>query len=137
MKITILLAALLLSACAQVVPYVAKPGISNPSSVIEQALMEQKEDRRPEFVRVTGEYVEFGKNTTGEINGFTGKTSVHRNVTRLYWRSVHTSTVYTKRANVIIQFRSAQGSLLAQVVTDDVTKGEQLIDAVETMKINE
>ncbi len=46
---------------AQVVPYTARTDVPNPESVIEQAFTEQERDIRPESVRTTAEYVEFGQ----------------------------------------------------------------------------
>lgn len=96
--------------------------------------MEQDADRRPDYVRTTKEYVEYGLGSTAKFNEFTSTTTANRHVTRLYFRSIATEKVYTKRKSVIVQFRNDKGTLLAQVVTDDLEKGQRLVDAVETMK---
>lgn len=135
MRLTVTIAALLLAGCAaQEVPYTARGDTRHPESVIEQVLMEQEEDRRPDYVRTTAEYVEYGRGATAKYNEFSEKTTTRRNVTRLYFRSVATEKVYTKRKAVIVQFRSTQGTLLATVVTDSLESGQRLVDAVETMK---
>ncbi|MFM0499081.1 hypothetical protein [Paraburkholderia caffeinilytica] len=135
MRLTALLVALALTGCvSQEVAYTPRGDARNPEAVIEQVLMEQDEDRRPDYVRTTREYVEYGRGATTKFNEFTDKTTAHRNVTRLYFRSVATEKVYTKRNNVIVQFRNSAGTLLAQVVTDNLDSGRRLVDAVETMK---
>lgn len=125
--------ALSLTACAQQLPYTAHAPVNDPNSVIQQVLMEQEQDRRPEFVDTQPEYVEFGKGTTGRYSGF-GVTRSKHEVTRLYYRSIKESNLYQKRKHFIVQFRNAQDNLLATVVTDDGDAARRLIDAVATMR---
>lgn len=134
MKKWIAATALALGGCASQVPYTAHTPVSNPQSVIEQALMEQESDRRPDFVHTTNEYVEFGQDTATTTNAITLKQSSHHHVTRMYWRSIADTKLFSKRGNYIVQFRSAQGVLLAMVVSYDPETARRLIDAVETMK---
>jgi hypothetical protein len=122
-----------LAACAQQLPYTAHAPVNDPNSVIQQVLMEQDQDRRPEFVDTEPEYVEFGKGTTGRYNGF-GITRSKHEVTRLYYRSIKQSNLYKKRGHFIMQFRNAQDNLLATVVTDDGDAARRFIDAVATMQ---
>jgi hypothetical protein len=135
MRLSVTIAALLLTGCAaQVVPHVARTDVQNPKSVVEEALMSQEEDRRPVSVKTTDEYVEYGGETTTTVNAIVLKKHDHQKVTRMYWRAVADSKVYTKRGNVVVQFRNAQGTLLSQVVMDSVPAGERLVDAVGTLK---
>jgi hypothetical protein len=134
MRKWIAVSALVLAGCAaQQIPYQAHVGISDPKSIIEQALMEQDEDRRPEFVDAQVEYVEFGKGTTSRDKGFGVSRSKHE-VTRLYYRSVKQSNLYAKRGRYIVQFRNAQGALLTSVVLYDGDAARRFIDAVATMQ---
>jgi hypothetical protein len=96
--------------------------------------MEQKQDRRPEYVTTTNEYVEYGQGTSSKAPNFVGTRRSKHNVTRLYYQSVAESKLFTKRGRYIVQFRNAQGVLLAMVVSDNPDAARQLIDAVETMK---
>lgn len=126
--------AFVLGGCAAQIPYTANTPVSNPESLIEQALMEQERDRRPDFVHTTHEYVEFGQDTATTTNQITLKQTSRHHVTRMYWRSIADTKLFSKRGNYIVQFRNAQGVLLAMVVTYDPETARRLIDAVETMK---
>lgn len=146
MKAIVVAALLLLAGCAsKVVEYKATPITQDQAkSVIEQVLMEQPLKTRPEQVFFTDEYIGYGNGIISATSGFasatpigagaiaagTSKTSSKAVQTRIYFNSIGTVTLYTKRNRWIVQTRNQAGSVLNSSLVDTQQKAQRFVDAM-------
>ena len=150
MKAVIVAAALLLTGCAaKLVEYRPMP-ISDEQarSVIEQVFMEQPPNLRPEQVFFTDEYVGYGSGIVSTSSGLasavpigTGALAVGSSVTsskaaqtRIYYNSIATVSLYSKRGRWVVQTRNQPGSVLNSSRVDTQRKAQRFVDAMMHFK---
>ncbi|HEY0288578.1 MAG TPA: hypothetical protein VGC62_16465 [Pseudomonas sp.] len=146
MKWAVMLFVLILAGCAsKVVEYQASP-ISDQQarSVIEQVLMEQPQKTRPEQVVFTLEYIAYGNGVISETNGFGSAVPVGNSAfaagssttkskslqTRIYFNSIGTVTLYSKRGRWVVITRNRAGSVLISSLVDSQSKAERFVDSM-------
>ena len=161
MKIAVVLPALLLTACVYVpAEYTAGPVHGDPKKIVERVIFEQPESKRPQYVEVHADYLEFGQGTSGTSHNtpvcgsvgaamLTGGLScmIHhgqdedkdrRDVTRVYYRTMAEAKllnrVSAKGHWYVVEPRSTQGRTLAQVYVDDQKDAESFVDALMALK---
>lgn len=141
MRVVALLPALMLAACAYVpADYKAGPLKGDPKEIVERILYEQPESKRPDYVRVTESYVEFGEGVSGSsIDMGVGVSHNYRkDVTRVYYRTMAEAKllnrVSVKGHWYVVEPRSAQGRTLAQMYVDERQDAEKLVDALMALK---
>lgn len=150
MKAIVVAALLLLAGCAsKVVEYKAMPITQDQAkSVIEQVLMEQPLKTRPEQVFFTDEYIGYGSGIISATSGFasatpigvgaiaagSSKTSSKAVQTRIYFNSIGTVTLYSKRNRWVVQTRNQAGSVLNSSLVDTQQKAQRFIDAMMFFK---
>lgn len=150
MKAIVVAALLLLAGCAsKVVEYKAAPiTLDQAKSVIEQVLMEQPLKTRPEQVFFTDEYIGYGSGIISATSGFasatpigvgaitagSSKTSSKAVQTRIYFNSIGTVTLYSKRNRWVVQTRNQAGSVLNSSLVDTQQKAQRFIDAMMFFK---
>jgi hypothetical protein len=135
------LSALTLAACVYVPSeYRAGPVHGDPKKIVERVMYEQPESKRPEYVDVTDDYVEFGAGSKGSsretLTGFSH--SSKKDVTRVYYRTMVEAKLLD-RASLkghwyIVEPRTAQGRKLADVYVDDRKDAENFIDALMALR---
>ncbi|SOY43814.1 hypothetical protein [Cupriavidus taiwanensis] len=141
MRVIALIPALMLAACAYV-PADYKAGLVNgdPKKIVERVLYEQPESKRPDYVRVTDAYVEFGEGVSGSSfdTGVGTVSSYRKDVTRVYYRSMAEAKLLNRVSMkghwYVVEPRSAQGRTLAQVYVDERQDAEKLVDALMALK---
>ncbi|REE19481.1 hypothetical protein B0G71_2578 [Paraburkholderia sp. BL27I4N3] len=143
MKITLSIAlpALALTACVYVpADYTAGPVHGDPKKIVERIMYEQPESKRPEYVEVTDDYVEYGAGSKGSsretLTGYNH--SSKKDVTRLYYRTMVEAKLLD-RASLkghwyIVEPRTAQGRKLADVYVSDRKDAENFIDALMALR---
>ena len=126
----------LLTACAsKIVSYTPVPAPANPLAVIEQVLSEQPQKYRPEGVRATDTYVEFGDGVIAQQSMWNpGKAKSKQTTTRLYYASIAENRLRERGRWWIVQSLNKQGSLLASAWTDDKDAALRYIAALEAMR---
>ncbi|AGL84525.1 hypothetical protein EDF83_3264 [Pseudomonas protegens] len=146
MKAIVIAALLLLTGCvAKVVEYKALPITqSQAESIIEQVLMEQPLKTRPEQVFFTDEYIGYGSGTISATSGFasatpigvgaiaagSSKTSSKAVQTRIYFNSIGSVTLYSKRGRWVVQTRNQAGGVLNSSQVDTQQKAQRFVDAM-------
>jgi hypothetical protein len=141
MKTAVLVPALLLTACVYVPSdYTAGPVHGDPKKIVERVMYEQPESKRPEYVDVTDDYVEFGAGSKGSsretLTGFSH--SAKKDVTRVYYQTMVEAKLLD-RASLkghwyIVEPRAVQGRKLADVYVADRKDAENLIDALMALR---
>lgn len=142
MRAVILSALLLTSGCASKVIEYQPVDISDAQarSVIEQVLMEQPQKSRPEQVFITDEYIAYGSGVISETNGFasavpignvafasgSSRTSSKALQTRIYFNSIGTVALYSKRSRWVVITRNQAGSVLNSSLVDTQMKAQRL-----------
>jgi hypothetical protein len=139
--LSLALPTLTLAACVYVPSnYTAGPVHGDPKKIVERIMYEQPESKRPEYVEVTDEYVEFGAGNKGSsretLTGYSH--SSKKDVTRLYYRTMVDAKLLD-RASLrghwyIVEPRTAQGRKLADVYVEDQKDAESFIDALMALK---
>jgi hypothetical protein len=139
--LSLALPTLTLAACVYVPSnYTAGPVQGDPKKIVERIMYEQPESKRPEYVEVTDEYVEFGAGNKGSsretLTGYSH--SSKKDVTRLYYRTMVDAKLLD-RASLrghwyIVEPRTAQGRKLADVYVEDQKDAESFIDALMALK---
>lgn len=126
----------LLTACAsKIVSYTPVPAPANPLAVIEQVLSEQPQKFRPEGVRATDTYVEFGDGVIAQQSAWNPARAKAKQVTvRLYYASIAENRLRERGRWWIVQSINKQGSLLASAWTDDKDAALRYIAALEAMR---
>ncbi|SCU76776.1 conserved hypothetical protein [Cupriavidus necator] len=135
MRTCLLLPILLLAACATRIDY--QPAtVNNPQVIVERVLYEQPDKKRPESVHVTDRYVEFGSGARAvSTPGLTSVTTTSiRKGTRLYYRSIAETRLFSKRNWFVVEPRSSGGRTLAQIYVEDELNAKRLMDALATLK---
>ena len=141
---------LLLTGCvSKVVEY--PPAKINPEqarSVIEQVLMEQPLKTRPEQVVFTDEYIGYGSGILSTTSGFasavplgggaiaagSSRTSSKAVQTRIYYNSIGSVALYSKRGRWVVQTRSTGGNVMNSSLVDTQKKAERFVDAMVSLK---
>ena len=141
---------LLLTGCvSKIVEYT--PSRISPEqarSVIEQVLMEQPLKTRPEQVVFTDEYIGYGSGILSTTSGFASavplgggaiaagnsRTSSKAVQTRIYFNSIGSVALYSKRGRWVVQTRSTGGSVMNSSVVDTQKKAERFVDAMISLK---
>ncbi len=141
MRAIALLPALMLAACAYVpADYKAGTVQGDPKKIVERVLYEQPESKRPDYVRVTDSYVEFGEGVSGtSIDIGVGYShSSRKDVTRVYYRSMAEAKLLNRVSMkghwYVVEPRTANGRTLAQVYVDERQDAEKLVDALMALK---
>lgn len=146
MKWVVLLSALILTGCASKVVEYQPATISDEQarSVIEQVLMEQPQKTRPEQVAFTTEYIAYGNGVVSQTNGFasavpigngafasgSSTTSSKSLQTRIYFNSIGTVTLYSKRGRWVVITRNLAGSVLNSSLVDGKSKAQRFVDSM-------
>lgn len=141
---------ILLTGCAsKVVEYTPTPiSPEQARSVIEQVLMEQPLKTRPEQVVFTDGYIGYGNGILSTSSGFASavplgggaiaagnsKTSSKAVQTRIYYNSIGSVSLYSKRNRWIVQTRSSGGSVMNTSLVDTQKKAERFVDAMVFLK---
>lgn len=150
MRIALLILVMLLSGCAsKVVEYrVAAITDEQAQSVIEQVLMEQPQKTRPEQVVITSEYIAYGSGVISQTNGFasavpigngafaagSSKTSSKALNTRIYFNSIGTVTLYSKRGRWVVVTRNQAGTVINSSLVDTEAKAQRFVDSMMHFK---
>lgn len=150
MKAIVIATLLLLAGCAsKVVEYQPAPITTEQArSVIEQVLMEQPVKTRPEQVFFTNEYIAYGNGVVSSSSGFASAvplgngaiaagnsvTSSKAVQTRIYFNSIGTATLYTKRNRWVVITRNQAGGTLNFSRVDSQQKAQRFIDAMMYFK---
>ena len=126
----------LLTACAsKIVSYTPVPAPADPLAVIEQVLSEQPQKYRPESVKATGTYVEFGDGVIAEQSAWNpARARAKQTTVRLYYTSIGENRLRERGRWWIVQSLNKQGSLLASAWTDDKDAALRYIAALEAMR---
>jgi hypothetical protein len=126
----------LLTACAsKIVSYTPVPAPADPLAVIEQVLSEQPQKYRPENVRATGTYVEFGDGVIAQQSAWNpNKAKAKQTTVRLYYSSIAENRLRERGRWWIVQSLNKQGSLLATAWTDDRDAALRYIAALDAMR---
>ena len=141
---------LLLTGCvSKVVEYTpAKISPEQAHSVIEQVLMEQPLKTRPEQVVFTDEYIGYGSGILSTTSGFasavplgggaisagSSRTSSKAVQTRIYYNSIGSVALYSKRGRWVVQTRSTGGNVMNSSLVDTQKKAERFVDAMVSLK---
>ena len=141
---------LLLTGCvSKVVEYTpAKISPEQAHSVIEQVLMEQPLKTRPEQVVFTDEYIGYGSGILSTTSGFasavplgggaiaagSSRTSSKAVQTRIYYNSIGSVALYSKRGRWVVQTRSTGGNIMNSSLVDTQKKAERFVDAMVSLK---
>ncbi|KXU86521.1 hypothetical protein CI15_18970 [Paraburkholderia monticola] len=150
--LSVSLSALMLTACVYVpAEYTAGPVHGDPKKIVERIMYEQPESKRPQYVEVHDDYLEFGEGSPPDLPicgsvaaaMFTGGISclVHhgqdinkKDVTRLYYRTMVEAKLLDRTSLkghwYIVEPRTAQGRKLADVYVADRKDAENFIDAL-------
>ncbi|WP_421526781.1 hypothetical protein [Pseudomonas brenneri] len=150
MKAIAIAALLFLTGCAsKVVEYQPAPITAEQArSVIEQVLMEQPEKTRPEQVFFTNEYIAYGSGVVSSSSGFASAVPIGNGAiaagnsvtssksvqTRIYFNSIGTATLYTKRNRWVVITRNRAGGTLNFSRVDTQQKAQRFIDAMMYFK---
>lgn len=150
MKSVVIAALLLLAGCAsKVVEYQPAPiTVEKARSVIEQVLMEQPPKSRPEQVFFTNEYIGYGNGVVSSSSGFASAvpigngaiaagssvTSSKSMQTRIYFNSIGSATLYSRRGRWVVVTRNQAGSTLNLSRVDSEQKAQRFIDAMMHFK---
>jgi hypothetical protein len=139
--LSVALSALALTACVYVpTEYKAGPVQGDPKKIVERVMYEQPGNKRPEYVDVTDDYVEFGAGSKGSsretLTGFNH--SSKKDVTRLYYRTM-ADVKLLDRASLkghwyIVEPRTGQGRKLADVYVENQKDAESFVDALIALK---
>jgi hypothetical protein len=139
--LSVALSALALTACVYVpTEYKAGPVQGDPKKIVERLMYEQPGSKRPEYVDVTDDYVEFGAGSKGSsretLTGFNH--SSKKDVTRLYYRTM-ADVKLLDRASLkghwyIVEPRTGQGRKLADVYVENQKDAESFVDALIALK---
>lgn len=138
MRLLFVLPSLLLAACAYVpADYKAQPVDGDPKPIVERIMREQPHDQRPQVVRVTDSFVEYGRGL--ETVGPDGQVSIQKKRTqRLYYSSIDEvkllNRVSPKGHWYVVEPRASTGRTLAQVYVDQREDAEKLADALLALK---
>lgn len=146
MRVLFLVAALLLVGCTSKIVDYQPSTISQAQarSVIEQVLMEQPIRTRPEDVVITDKYIAYGSGVISETNSvasavpfgsgaFAAGSSTTRSKalqTRIYFDSIGTVTLYSKRGRWVVLTRNKAGSVINNSIIDTQTKAYRFVDAL-------
>lgn len=150
MKAIAIAALVLLTGCAsKVVDYQPAPITEQQAkSVIEQVLMEQPEKTRPEQVVFTNEYIAYGSGVVSSSSGFASAVPIGNSAiaagnsvtsskalqTRIYFNSIGTATLYTKRNRWVVITTNQAGGTLNFSRVDTQQKAQRFIDAMMYFK---
>ena len=126
--------AVLLAACSTAVPYTAGKSPTSPQKFVERVLYEQATDTPPEAVRVSQDFFEVVGGSVTSVNRITRRETTHREVTRVYYRSIAKLSLYQKRGAWYVVPEAADGRELATVVTSSESDAKQFIDALVALK---
>jgi hypothetical protein len=134
-KAWIIAVVLLLAACAtRHGDYTLPPPPANPLAFVERFVMEQPEKQRPQSVHATAEYLEYGDATWYKKGEWAGRDSAKQKVVRIYYASIGENYLYSKRRWWIVRTRNKQGSLLADIWTDDKEAALEYMAALEELR---
>lgn len=103
-------------------------------------MYEQPESKRPDYVRVTDSYVEFGEGVSGTSVdiGVGYSHSSRKDVTRVYYRTMAEAKLLNRVSMkghwYVVEPRAANGRTLAQVYVDERPDAEKLVDALMALK---
>lgn len=150
MKAIAIAALLFLTGCAsKVVDYQPAPITAEQArSVIEQVLMEQPEKTRPEQVFFTNEYIAYGSGVVSSSSGFASAVPIGNGAiaagnsvtssksvqTRIYFNSIGSATLYTKRNRWVVITTNKAGGTLNFSRVDSQQKAQRFIDAMMFLK---
>lgn len=137
---------MLLTACASTtVEYQPAPITdAQARSVIEQVLMEQPLKQRPEQVYFTQEFVGYGSGQISNTSGFgsgvgigngalvvgSSVTSSKSVQTRIYYSSIGSVTLYSKRSRWVVITRNRAGTMINSSLVDTEPKAKRFVDAL-------
>lgn len=142
---------LVLSGCStHVIPYTPEPGAltESPDVIIEEVIMAQPVNLRPETIVVTNEYLMLDDGVVRETittshSTFSGSVAVGGVAIRakerslnvhLYFNALQTPMLYRQNEWYIVQLNNDSGQVVKRFYVRDQRKAEVLIDAI-TMKI--
>ena len=150
MKAFVITVMLLITGCAaKVVEYTPAPITAEQArSIIEQVLMEQPQKTRPEQVFFTDEYIGYGNGIVSSSSGFASAVPIGNGAiaagssvtssksvqTRIYFNSLGTATLYSKRGRWVVITRNQAGSTMNFSLVDTQQKAERFIDAMMYFK---
>jgi hypothetical protein len=150
MKYALLLMALLLGGCTSKIVEYQAASISDDEarSVIEQVLMEQPQKTRPEQVVFTNDYVAYGNGIVSQTDGFasavpigggafaagTSRTNSKYLQTRIYFNSIGSVALYSKRGRWVVITRNYAGTVINSSLIDTQPKAQRFVDAMLHLK---
>ncbi len=142
-KIMAIAALTALSACTSERQYTANQNISpaDAKAVIAQVIMEQHPSKRPTYLDVTDEYIDF----TGQVRtsnsgvvvggGFVvSRGKSRQDVGRVYFREIGQAQFFKRKSWYGAQLTDHDGNLMKNYYTKSEMKAKRFIDAVMLLK---